>query len=98
MTMSEYEERFRSSTLSLHQTFAEARGPIRRGAMPSPQRTSDASPVAARARQRRGVVAALCEPTHVAARASRKRADLLSMSGGSGADPEVDLAGPQIPL
>ena len=26
MTMSEYEERFRSSTLSLHQTFAEARG------------------------------------------------------------------------
>ena len=29
MTMSEYEERFRSSTLSLHQTFAEARGPNR---------------------------------------------------------------------
>jgi hypothetical protein len=27
--MSEYEERFRSSTLSLHQTFAEARGPNR---------------------------------------------------------------------
>ena len=31
---------------------------------------------------------------HVAARASRKRADLLSMSGGPGAEPEVDLAGP----
>ena len=29
MTMSEYEERFRSSTLSLHQTFAEAQGPNR---------------------------------------------------------------------
>ena len=29
MTMSEYEERFRSSTLSLHHTFAEARGPNR---------------------------------------------------------------------
>jgi hypothetical protein len=29
MTMSEYEERFRSSTLSLHQTFAEARVPSR---------------------------------------------------------------------
>ena len=29
MTMSEYEERFRSSTLSLHQTLAEARGPNR---------------------------------------------------------------------
>jgi hypothetical protein len=29
MTMSEYEERFRSSTLSMHQTFAEARGPNR---------------------------------------------------------------------
>jgi len=27
MTMSEYEERFPSSTLSLHQTYAEARGP-----------------------------------------------------------------------
>jgi hypothetical protein len=26
--------------------------------------------------------------------ASRKRADLLSMSGGPGAEPEVDLAGP----
>ena len=36
MTMSEYEERFRSSTLSLHQTFAEARGPNRgrRGSRP----------------------------------------------------------------
>jgi hypothetical protein len=30
MTMSEYEERFRSPTPSLHQTFAEARGPDRR--------------------------------------------------------------------
>jgi hypothetical protein len=29
MTMSEYEERFRSPTPSLHQTFAEARGPNR---------------------------------------------------------------------
>ena len=29
MTMSEYEERFRFSTLSLHQTLAEARGPNR---------------------------------------------------------------------
>jgi hypothetical protein len=29
MTMNEYEERFWSSTLSLHQTFAEARGPNR---------------------------------------------------------------------
>ena len=27
MTMSEYEERFRSPTPSLHQTFAEARAP-----------------------------------------------------------------------
>jgi hypothetical protein len=29
MTMSEYEERFRPPTPSLHQTFAEARGPNR---------------------------------------------------------------------
>jgi hypothetical protein len=29
MTMSEYEERFRSPTPSLHQTFAEAGGPNR---------------------------------------------------------------------
>ena len=29
MTMSEYEERFRSPTLSLHQTFAATRGPDR---------------------------------------------------------------------
>ena len=29
MTMSEYEERFRSPTPSLHQTFTEARGPNR---------------------------------------------------------------------
>ena len=34
MTMSEYEERFRSSTLSLHQTFAEARG-LNRGRLRS---------------------------------------------------------------
>jgi 2-dehydropantoate 2-reductase len=33
-----------------------------------------------------------------AMRPSRKRADLPSMSGGSGAEPEVDLADPQIPL
>ena len=34
MTMSEYEERFRSSTLSLHQTFAEARS-LNRGRLRS---------------------------------------------------------------
>jgi len=31
MTMSEYEERFRPPAPSLHQTFAEARGPNRGG-------------------------------------------------------------------
>jgi len=31
MTMSEYEERFRPSAPSLHQTFAEVRGPSRGG-------------------------------------------------------------------